>query len=95
MVLKVHGDFNGWFGDVLCLSHGDTAVDAFGATVPLSEGMELVAFEEDAAEDGSPEFIVAHGFVVRSGESLQRCGSRWSLQVDDLEPRRVRSLDDV
>ncbi len=95
MVLKVHGDFNGWFGDILCLSHGDTVQDEHGAAVPLSAGMELVAFEEDVAEDGTPEFIVAHGVVARPPESLRHGGSRWVLQVDERGLQRLRSLDGI
>jgi hypothetical protein len=45
--LKVYGDFNGVFGDLLCLSHNDMCKDEFGNTLILEKGMKLAAFDED------------------------------------------------
>src|ERR1041384_2392629 len=38
---NLRADFNGLFGEVLCLSHGDSCIDASGAAVQLTTGMEL------------------------------------------------------
>ena len=64
MSIRLHGDFNGLFGDLLCLSHSDVATDESGATIALEAGMEAIAFEEDI-EDGQRCFLVAKGHVVR------------------------------
>ena len=50
--MRLHADFNGLFGDVLCLSHNDTSLDANGAVVELREGMLITAFEEDLDDQG-------------------------------------------
>jgi hypothetical protein len=93
-MIKVHGDFNGLFGDLLCLSHSETATSSTGETVALQEGMEIVAFEPDE-EDGQRCYLVAKGRVVRSPDSLQHRGSRWSLEIDAAGVRHVPSLDDA
>jgi hypothetical protein len=45
-VRKVWADFNGLFGDVLCLGHHDTLQDERGDLVELREGMVITAFDE-------------------------------------------------
>lgn len=94
-MIRLRADFNGYFGDLLCLSHSDTAIDEHGAEVALVEGMEVVAFEEDAGVDGTPVFLVARGLTIRSPESLQHVGSRWCLQIDGQGVRDVSTLDDA
>jgi len=64
---KIRADFNGLFGDVLCLSHSDTCVDANGATIQLSIGMKVTAFDEDADETGKRDDLIASGVVKRGG----------------------------
>src|SRR5690242_19065079 len=44
----VWADFNGVFGDLLCLTHDDSAPDEHGNRVALREGMRLLAFDYDA-----------------------------------------------
>ncbi len=95
MAVRLRGDFNGLFGDLLCISHSDTATDDAGVTVALSEAMEVLAFEEDVDDDGSPAFLVARGLTVRSPDSLQHGGSRWCLRIDRAGVRHVRTLDDA
>ena len=56
---KFRADFNGLFGDVLCLSHGDSCIDADGATVQLAAGMAVIAFDEDADENGQRDDLIA------------------------------------
>lgn len=94
MSIRLHGDFNGLFGDLLCLSHSDVATDDTGASIPLEDGMEALAFEPDV-DAGKPCFIVAAGRVVPSPQSLQHQGSRWCLQIDHRGVRHVSSLDDA
>ena len=95
MATRLHGDFNGLFDDLLCLSHSDTAVDECGASVALSEGMDVLAFEEDVDDDGRPLFLVARGVVTRSPASLQHAGSRWCLRIDSEGVRHGPMLDDA
>ena len=80
--LKVQGDFNGVFGDVLCLSHTDTCKDEFGNDITLEEEMELIAFDEDADENGNRDDLIAIGKVERAPVWLQNHGSKWVLRID-------------
>ena len=81
--IKLRADFNGLFGNLLCLSHDDVAKDEHGALVQLREGMVVTAFDEDANERGERDDLIAHGVVERSPEWLQCNGSRWSLRIDE------------
>ena len=94
MSIRLRGDFNGLFGDLLCLSHSDVSTDDTGVAVPLSSGMDVVAFEEDI-EDGQACYLVARGRVVPSPESLQHRGSRWCLLINEQGVRHVPTLDDA
>jgi hypothetical protein len=80
--MRVWADFNGLFGELLCLSHKDTCADADGNVVTLQTGMVLTAFMEDPTEDGSPNDLIASGTVEPSPESLHCLGSRWVLRID-------------
>jgi hypothetical protein len=75
---KLHADFNGLFGGLLCLAHGDTCVDADGVSITLREGMTVTAFEEE---------LVATGTVEPSPDWLQCKGSKWALRIDALGVR--------
>jgi hypothetical protein len=78
---RVRADFNGVFGELLCLSHSDTCVDETGALVELRPGLVLTAFE-DNEEAGRPDKLLATGVVEPSPEWLQCTGSRWVLRMD-------------
>jgi hypothetical protein len=80
---KVRADFNGLFGDILCLSHEDTCPDENGAAVTLREGMVLTAYDEDADEHGNRDDLIAHGVVESAPEWLQHHGSKWVLRIDE------------
>ena len=80
--MRVRADFNGLFGEMLCLSHEDTCVDAHGIVVNLRKGMVLTVFDEDADEHGNRDDLVASGIVEPSPEELSCLGSRWILQID-------------
>ena len=74
-------DFNGLFGDMLCLSHEDTIKTRDGAIIELKEGMKVTAWEENY-EDGKRDDLLASGIVERSPERLACRGSRWVLRID-------------
>jgi hypothetical protein len=66
---RVRADFNGLFGELLCLSHKGTCEDKDGNLVTLKSGMALTAIGEDADEHGKrDDLIVAHGGSHGNGE---------------------------
>jgi len=79
---KLRADFNGLFGEMLCLSHGDSCVDAGGAAVQLTTGMEATAFDEDADETGKRDDLIASGVVEPSPDWLSCNRSKWVLKID-------------
>jgi hypothetical protein len=79
---KLRADFNGVFGDLLCLSHGDTCQDEAGNTVPLRAGMIVTAFDEDYDDEGNRDDLLARGVVEPSPDWLTCNGSRWALRID-------------
>ena len=80
--IRLQADFNGIFGDVLCLSHTDTCRDATGAEIRLQTGMVVTAFEEDTDANGNRDDIVATGTVIPSPDWLVCLGSRWALKIN-------------
>ena len=80
--IRVRADFNGLFGELLCLSHKDTCEDARGNLVKLRAGMVLTAFDEDADEHGNRDDLIASGTVEPSPKWLSCRGSRWVLRID-------------
>lgn len=82
-MIRLRGDFNGLFGDLLCLSHEDTCPDDAGNPVALRAGMIVTAFEPDCDGDGNPADLVATGTVEPSPDWLQCAGSRWVLRIDE------------
>jgi hypothetical protein len=80
---KVRADFNGLFGDLLCLSHEETCVDESGNLIPLRAGMILTAFDEDADEYGNRDDLIATGAVEVSPPWLQCRGSKWVLRIGE------------
>ncbi len=80
---KICADFNGLFGDILCLSHKDTCLDESGAVIRLREGLTVTAFDNDADEYGNRDDLVAGGTVEPSPAWLQCSGSKWVLRIDE------------
>ena len=80
---KVRADFNGLFGDVLCLSHEDACLDEHGGVFALSEGLVLTAYDEDADENGNRDDLIATGKVEPPPEWLKCNGSKWVLRIDE------------
>jgi len=89
---KLRADFNGLFGDLLCLSHADSCVDENGETVQLSAGMAVTAFDIDADETGKRDDLIATGIVEKSPEWLSCSGSKWVLRIDS---NGVRSESEI
>lgn len=89
--IRVRADFNGVFSKVLCLTHSETVWDERGEPIPLREGMQVLAFDEDTDEEGNPDRLIATGTVARPPAWLQHRGSRWVLVLDD---RGVRHESD-
>jgi hypothetical protein len=78
---RLRADFNGLFGNILCLSHEDTCLDEAGNAIVLRAGMNVTAFDEDS-EDGKPDNLLASGTVEPSPDWLQCNGSKWVLVID-------------
>jgi hypothetical protein len=89
---KVQADFNGLFGNILCLSHRDSEVDREGNTIVFRVGMAVMAFDEDLDKDGNRDDLIASGTVERSPDWLQCKGSRWVLRIDENGVRHESDL---
>jgi len=88
----VRADFNGLFGDILCLSHSNECITDDGGTVKLSDGMHLLAYDEDTDASGKRDYLIASG-VVESSPSWLKCkGSRWVLRIDKNGVRNQSDL---
>jgi hypothetical protein len=94
-MIRLHGDFNGYWDDHLCLSHDDHATDEHGSTVELKEGMYVLAFELDSSPNEPTDYLVLTGTIVHSPESMSCNGSRWAVRADPKGLRHVASLNDV
>ena len=89
---RLRADFNGLFGELLCLSHSDTSTDSDGNVVQLTEGLLVTAFDEDLDDDGKRDDLLATGIVEPSPDWLSCNGSRWVLRIDR---DRVRHESDM
>lgn len=76
--VRLKGDFNGLFEDLLCLSHTDTCTDEDGNHVPLREGMHVTAYDPDDRDDD----LIATGVVEAAPDWLSCKGSKWVLRID-------------
>ncbi len=93
---KIETDFNGFLErDLLCLAHCAAPLDHSGREVEVSAGRYVIAFSPDVDADGSPEFLVASGFVEPSPREVAHRGSVWSLRVDWRGVRHLASLDEA
>ena len=80
--MRLRADFNGLFGEILCLSHEDFCLDAAGRSVELRAGMAVTAFDEDVDEAGNRDDLIASGVVEPAPEWLACRGSKWVLRID-------------
>ena len=78
----VRADFNGLFGDILCLTHSDFCPDENGNQVPMRSGLQVLAFDHDVNEAGERDDLVATGVVEPSPSWLSCEGSKWVLRID-------------
>ena len=92
---RLRADFNGLFGELLCLSHRDTCTDENGAEIRLREGMTVMAFDEDTDDAGQRDDLLASGVVERSPEWLACNGSRWVLRIDSRGVHHQSDLERV
>jgi len=90
--LRLRADFNGLFGDLLCLSHEETCPDEHGEPVAMRAGMVVVAFDEDADEHGNRDDLLASGTVEPAPDWLSCKGSRWVLRLDEDGVRHESDL---
>ena len=93
--IKLSADFNGLFGDLLCLSHSDMCKDEHGTDVKLVAGMQVTAFDLDADENGAPDNLLASGIVEPSPDWLQCRRSRWALRIDQNGVRHKSDIQGV
>ena len=91
--MRVRADFNGIFGELLCLSHSDTCETDTGKVLRLSEGVRLTAYEEDFDASGNRDDLVATGIVERSPKWLKCNGSKWVLRLDQNGVRHASDLE--
>ncbi len=89
--MRLQADFNGLFGDILCLSHSDTCKDENGAEIALHSGMRVTAFEENHEGDERDD-LIAIGTVEPSPDWLRCNGSKWCLKIDPGSPRYQSDL---
>jgi hypothetical protein len=90
--VKLQADFNGLFGDILCLAHVDTAPDETGNPIALSAGMQVTAFDLDSDEHGRPDNLIASGVVESAPDWLSCRGSKWVLRIDEHGVRHESDL---
>jgi hypothetical protein len=95
MTTRLHADFNGLFGDTLCLSHSDTCNDESGNAVELQAGMIVTVFDYDSDINGQPDNLIASGIVEPSPDWLQCKGSRWVLRIDSNGVRNESELKSI
>jgi len=75
-------DFNGLFGDLLCLSHTESVSNQAGEMVQLKAGMQVTAYVPDSDDEGKPANLFASGIVEPSPDWLNCRGSKWALRID-------------
>jgi len=90
--IRIRADFNGLFGELLCISHGESCCDEEGRPVTLHSGMKLTAFDEDQDDDGNRDDLIASGTVEHAPVWLRGNGSLWVLKVDEHGVRHQSSI---
>ncbi len=90
--IRISADFNGLFGELLCISHGESCSDEQGRPVTLHSGMKLTAFDEDQDDEGNRDDLIASGTVESAPDWLRCNGSRWVLKIDENGVRHQSDL---
>jgi hypothetical protein len=91
---RLYADFNGCFGDILCLSYGDTCQTQDGDEVKLRKGMVVTACDENENYVGERDNLITTGVVARTPEFLSCNGSAWSLRIDENGVRNESEIED-
>jgi len=89
---RLWADFNGLFGEYLCISHGDTCRDETGAEIVLRSGIRATAFCEDSDDQGRPDKLIASGIVKPAAPGMVGHRSRWVLHIDQDGVRHESDL---
>jgi hypothetical protein len=89
---RLYADFNGYFGDVLCLTHTNESKTEDGRVVTLRAGMIVTAYDEDLDDQGKRDCLIATGVVAPSRPSLACRGSIWMLELDENGVRHESDL---
>jgi hypothetical protein len=89
---RLYADFNGFFGDLLCLSHNAVCNDENGAEVALRSGIIVTAYDDDTNDEGRRDNLIATGVVAPSPEYMSCRGSRWVLRIDENGVRHESDL---
>jgi hypothetical protein len=92
---RLRADFNGLFGDVVCLSHDETCQDETGRAVHVHAGMQATAFDEDSDDSGARDDLVAIGIVEPSPPWLTCSGSKWVLRIDAKGVRHQSEINEA
>lgn len=80
------------FGELLCISHGESSSDDKGRPVTIRAGMKLTAFDGDPNDEGHRDSLIASGIVVPAPDWLRCTGSRWVPKIDE---NRVKHESDL
>lgn len=91
--VRIRADFNGLFGELLCISHSESCSDEFERPVLLCTGMKLTAYDEDVDENGNPDDLIASGTVEPAPIWLRCNGSRWVLKIDENGVRHQSDIE--
>lgn len=81
-----HIDFNHMIEpDLVILSSKDGTLDASGATVLLTEGLQVTVCMDDLDENGKIDNLIANGTVEKSLASASDWSSwaKWCCRIDD------------
>jgi len=90
--VRVRADFNGLFGQILCISHREDCLTDNGERLLLRPGLHLTAWDEDVDENGLRDDLIASGVVERAPYALRCIGSRWVLRIDENGVRHESEL---
>jgi hypothetical protein len=80
--ISVRADFNGLFGELLCLTHSDFCPDENGNQIRMQSGLKIMAFDHDVDEAGERDDLIATGMVEAAPSWLACRGSKWVLRID-------------
>ena len=81
---RIYVDFNEMLDkDLVLLSKEDSKVDSTGNMIALTEGKEVYVYMDDSDEYGNPDYLIAHGIVVRNNEKGWSSAAKWCCRIDE------------